>query len=217
MAKAQSVTTFVMSAELPWPDDAPAADALGALDAAAFFINGERREGALRRISPLGTTLRGAAARSPGEEVAVELATGHRPAGIIEWVANGEAGIRFKQPIDMLALLNRTLLSQPGERRTMPRVELRCAVGIKWGGCVAAATLRNISARGLQVEGEDLPARETFVSLFIDGLVVPAGEVMWRKGKLAGIELMDELSWSSIMPWVREVGRRGPNIVKCSN
>ena len=95
--------------------------------------------------------------QAPGEEVAVELATGQRPAGTIDWVAGGEAGIRFKQPIDMLALLNRKLVSQPGERRTMPRVELRCGVGIKWGINLAAATLRNISARGLQVEGDGLP------------------------------------------------------------
>ena len=144
----------------------------------------------------------------PGDEVAIELPTGQRPAGTVEWVADGEAGIRFRQPIDMLALLNRKLVSQPGERRTMPRVELRCRVGIKWSGCLAAATLRNISARGLQVEGDGLPPRDTFVALFIDGLVVPAGEVVWRKGELAGIELMEELSWSSIMPWIRETGRK---------
>jgi hypothetical protein len=29
-------------------------------------------------------------------------------------------GIRFKQPIDMLALINRKLISQPSERRAMP-------------------------------------------------------------------------------------------------
>ena len=109
----------------------------------------------------------------------------------------------------MLALLYRSVISQPGERRTMPRVELRCHVGMKWGGSLAAATLRNISARGLQIEGDFLPPRETFVSLFIEGLVVPAGEVVWRKGALAGIELMEELRWSSLMPWVREVGLRG--------
>ena len=209
MAEAQSVTTFVMSAQLPWPDDAPPADALGVLDPVALFVGGERRECAVRKISSLGATLRGASGEAPGAEVAVELATGQRPAGTIDWVAGGEAGIRFKQPIDMLALLNRTLISQPGERRTMPRVELRCHVGMKWGASLAVATLRNISARGLQVEGDDLPPRDTFVSLFIDGLVVPAGEVVWRKGALAGIELMEELRWSSLMPWVREVGRRG--------
>ncbi len=209
MAEALSVTTFVMSAQLPWPDDAPPADGLGALDPVALLAAGERRSCAIRRISALGTTVRGAMTQAPGDEVAVELATGQRPAGTIEWVAGGEAGIRFNQPIDILALLNRKLISQPGERRTMPRVELRCAVGIKWGASVAAATLRNISAKGLQIEGDGLPPKDTFVSLFIDGLVVPAGEVVWRKGDLAGIELMDELSWSSIMPWVREVGRKG--------
>ena len=210
MAEVQSVTTFVMAARLPWPDDAPPADACGALDPVDFFIKGERRAATIRRISPLGTTIRGAAARSPGEEVAVELATGQRPAGTIDWVAGGEAGIRFRQPIDMMALLTRKLVAQPGERRTMPRVELSCGVGLKWGSNLATATLRNISARGMQLEGEHLPARDSFVSLFIDGLIVPAGEVVWRKGELAGIELMEELSWSSIMPWIREVGRRVP-------
>ena len=212
MADAQSVTTFVMDAQLPWPCDAPAADALGALDPVALWVGGERRDCAIRNISALGATVRGAAGQgldsAPGSEVLVELATGHRAAGTIDWIAGGEAGVRFRQPIDMLALLNRTLISQPGERRTMPRVELRCRVGLKWGASVEAASLRNISARGLQIEGEYLPPRETFVSMFIDGLVVPAGEVMWRKGNLGGIELMEELRWSSIMPWVREMARR---------
>jgi hypothetical protein len=213
MAEAPSVTTFVMAERLPWPADAPPADALGALDRVALIAGGQRRDCAVRRISALGTTLRGVMPHGVGDAVAVELATGQRAAGTVAWVKDGEAGVTFALPIDMLALLNRTLISQPGERRTMPRVELRCPVGIKWGGCVAAATLRNISAQGLQVEGanhgEDLPAKDTFVSLFIDGLVVPAGEVMWRKGALAGIELFEELRWSSLMPWVRQVGRKG--------
>lgn len=214
MAQTSSVTTFVMAPQVPWPDDAPPADALGKLDRVSVTIAGQPRECGVRKISALGATLRGPIDARPGTEVAVELATGHRPAGTIDWVAGGEAGIRFKAPIDMVALLNRTLISQPGERRTMPRVELRCAVGMKWGVSLAAATLRNISARGLQVEGAgspeadwDLPPRGTFVSLFIEGLVVPAGEVVWRRGNLAGISLMEELSWSSLMPWVRAMGR----------
>ena len=207
MAQSQSLTTFVMAAELPWPDDAPPADALGALDPVAVFEAGQRRVCAIRKISTLGTTIRGAVTRAPGEEVAVELATGQRVVGTIDWITAGEAGIRFKQPIDMVALLNRTLISQPGERRTMPRVELRCHVGLRWGGRVVAATLRNISARGLQVEGEGLPPRDTFVALFIEGLNVPAGEVVWSREDLAGIELMEELRWSSLMAWIRAARR----------
>ena len=78
---------------------------------------------------------------------------------------------------------------------------------MKWGANLAAASLRNISAGGLQVEGDGLPGRDTFVSLFIDGLNVSSGEVAWASGKLAGIEFMEELSWASIMPWIRDVLR----------
>lgn len=209
MAEVSSVTTYVMAAQLPWPDDAPAADALGSLDPVALFIGGERRAGSMRKISAMGATVRGAVGQTPGSEISIELATGQRPVGTIDWIAGEDAGIRFRQPIDMVALLNRTLISQPGERRTMPRVQLSCHVGLKWGTSLAAATLRNISARGLQVAGDELPPRDTFVSLFIDGLIVPAGEVVWCKGDLAGIELLDELSWSSLMPWVRDITRRG--------
>ena len=37
---------------------------------------------------------------------------------------------------------------------------------------------------------------------------MPAGEVVWRKDRLAGIELMEPLIWSSIMPWIRETSRK---------
>ena len=59
----------------------------------------------------------------------------------------------------------------------------------------------------MQVEGDGLPGRDTFVSLFIDGLNVSSGEVAWASGKLAGIEFMEELSWASIMPWIRDLLR----------
>lgn len=209
MAEAQSVTTFIMENRLPWPDDGRSAGVEGPFDAGLIYDGDQRRECSIRRISTLGATLRGAMNKEPGEEIAVELATGQRPTGTIEWVSGGEAGIVFRQPIDMLALINRKLISQPTERRAMPRVELRCRLHVKWLENLAPATLRNISARGLQIEGERLPPDGTFISVFIEGLNMPAGEVVWRKGDLAGIELFEELSWSSIIPWIREVGRKG--------
>src|SRR5262249_30193903 len=133
---------------------------------------------------------------------------GQRPVGTVEWSARGEAGIRFKQPIDMLALINRKLVSQPSERRAMPRIELRCSPHIKWGANLEPATPRNILARGLQIEGDLLPPRDTFVSIFVEGLNIPPGEVVWCKDNLAGIELFEELSWTSIIPWIREMGRK---------
>jgi hypothetical protein len=208
MAETASVTTFVMENRLPWPEQGTARELDGPFDAGVIHDGAMRWKCSVRRISSLGATLRGDVAIAPGEEIAVELTNGQRPAATVDWVSGGEAGIVFKQPIDMLALINRNLISQPAERRAMPRVELRCRLHLKWGASMAGATLRNISARGLQVEGEELPPRGTFVSVFVEGLNVPPGEVVWQKDGLAGIELLDDLSWSSIIPWIREAGRK---------
>ena len=206
MAQSLSLTSFVMEARLPWAEGSSAAPAgAGRFDEGFVIDSGQRRLCTIRSISPLGATLTGELAVRQGEELALELVSGQRPAATVEWVGAGEAGVRFRQPIDVLALINRTLVSQPTERRRMPRVELRCGVRLHWGSSHCAAVLRNISARGMQLEADALPAKGTFVSALIDGLIVPPGEVMWRKDNLAGIQLMEELGWTSLMPWIRKV------------
>ncbi|MFL6733618.1 MAG: PilZ domain-containing protein [Sphingomicrobium sp.] len=204
MAEASSATTFIVGDRLPWPEDVSASQATGPFDSGAIYGADLRRECSIRKISSLGATLRGDFAKVPGDAVSVELGTGQRPAGKVAWIEGGEAGVCFNQPVDMLALINRSLINQPAERRIMPRVEIRCCIHLKWGGHLARGMLRNISANGLQVESDDLPAEGAYVAVHVKGLMVPAGEVVWRKGNLAGIELFEELSWTSIMPWIRE-------------
>jgi hypothetical protein len=208
MTAAPSVTTFVVGDRLPWSDDVGPSTGSGPLDKGAIYDSASRRECSIRSISSLGATLRAELAKAPGEPVSVELSTGQRPAGIVVWARGGEAGIAFNQPVDLLALINRSLISQPAERRAMPRVDIRCAVHVRWAGTQEPAMMRDISANGLQIQGNHLPGRGTFVSVFVDGLVIPAGEVVWRKQDLAGIELFEELSWTSIVPWIREMMRK---------
>ena len=210
MARSLSLTSFVMEQRLPWAEGNSAAPAgAGRFDQALIIDAGHRRGCTIRSVSPLGATLTGEIATREGEELALELVTGHRAAATVEWVGGGEAGVCFKQPIDVLALINLTLISQPTERRSMPRVELRCGVRLKWCGTVCEAVLRNISARGMQLEANGLPPRGTYVSVQIEGLNVPPGEVMWRKDNVAGIQLMEELSWTSLMPWIRKISGAG--------
>lgn len=208
MTDAPSVTTFVLGECLPWPDD-PCTDAAGPFDRGAIYLAGSRQPCSIRKISALGVTVETTLAPALGDRASVELATGQRAAGRIAWTGRKELGVRFDDGIDVIALLNRKLVSQARERRTMPRLEMRCAVHVKCGGNFHLAILRNISANGLQIEGDDLPATGAYVSVFIEGLNIPAGEVIWKRGKLAGIEMMDELSWTSIIPWVRGIGKRG--------
>ena len=210
MTRSLSLTSFVMEHRLPWAEGSSAAPAgAGRFDGAFIIDAGRRSECTIRSVSPLGATLAGEIVAREREEIALELVTGQRPAATVEWVGGGEAGVRFKQAIDVLALINRTLISQPAERRSIPRVELRCGVHVKWGGNLCEAVLRNISARGMQVEGVGLPPRGTRVSIRIDGLNVPSGEVMWRKDTVAGIQLSEELGWALLMPWIRKVCSTG--------
>ena len=213
MAERASVTTFVMEDRLPWPDETSMPGIDGPLDASVVHDSGIRLDCSIRRISALGATLKGPALSAPGHVLAIELATGHRPAAVVDWVAGGETGIVFKQPIDVLALINRTLLTQPVERRTMPRVEMRCMIMVKCGENFVPAILRNISAGGLQIEGDVLPLAGSYVALQAEGLVIPPGEVVWRKDDLAGIELFEELSWTSLMPWIRDMAGRNQNLL----
>ena len=208
MAEVPSVTTFVVGDRLPWPDDAPATDAQGPFDMGAVHHGGSRRECSIRKISALGVRVGVDMTPALGERVAVELATGQRPSGRIAWTGRNELGIRFDDSIDVVALLNRALVNQTRERRTMPRIEVRCGVHLKSGGQLWPATMRNISAKGLQLEGDGLPAAGSYVSVFVDGLNIPSGEVVWKRDRLVGIEGLEELSWTSIIPWVRDAIRR---------
>ena len=211
MAEASSVTTVVVGDRLPWPDDAPGAFVSGPFDAGAIYHSGLRRECVIRKISALGATIGSDLAPALGDRVAIEIATGQRPGGKVAWTGRSELGIRFEDSIDVMALLNRQLVSQSRERRTMPRLEVRSTAHIKCGEHFRPATLRNISSHGLQLEGEDLPAVGTYVSVFIDGLNIPSGEIAWRRDNLAGIHIFEELSWTSIIPWVRNAIRKGAN------
>jgi hypothetical protein len=92
----------------------------------------------------------------------------------------------------------------------MPRLEVRCLAHIKCGENFWPAMLRNISSGGLQLEGSEMPSVGAYVSLFVEGLNIPAGEVLWSKGELIGVELLEELSWTSIIPWVRNTIRKPP-------
>ncbi|HEX5239347.1 MAG TPA: PilZ domain-containing protein [Sphingomicrobium sp.] len=208
MTDAPSVTTIVVGDQLPWPEDSWSAGEKGPFDPGAITVSGSRLACSIRKISALGVTVTSGAKAALGEVASVELPTGHRASGKVAWTEGRELGIRFDDSIDVIALLNRKLVSQARERRTMPRLELRCTVHLKCAGQFWPATLRNISARGLQIEGEVMPDVGAYVSTYVEGLNIPSGELIWKRQMLAGIELLEELSWTSIIPWVRGLVKR---------
>jgi len=209
MTDASSVTTVVLGDRLPWPDDGWPRDHKGPFDPGAITVCGSRQPCSIRKISALGATVSSTLTPALGDIASVELATGQRASGKIAWTGRNELGVRFDDSIDVIALLNRKLVSQTRERRTMPRLEVRAPIHVKCGGQFWFATLRNISARGLQIDGDDLPAPGSYISVLTEGLNIPPGEVVWKRDRLAGVEMIEELSWTSIIPWVRSLVRQG--------
>ena len=202
-----SVTTYVVGDRLPWPDDDVARLGTPDFEPATLIGASGRRPCAIRKISQAGVAISGDGLGAAGDRASLELRSGQRCAAHIDWARGGEAGLTFDDPLDIVALINRNLVAQPAERRTAPRIELRAAAHLKWGEHFETAVTRNVSARGMQVEGENLPPVGTYVSLFVEGLSLPPCDVAWRRDGLAGFEFFDELSWASIISWVKTVSR----------
>ncbi|MEO7654725.1 MAG: PilZ domain-containing protein [Sphingomicrobium sp.] len=196
-------TMYVVDSDLPWPEDMPDL-ALGPYESGTIVRPGGRHVCAIRKIAAGGALLRTELAAPIGEKLALELPSGLRRNARIELAGSGEIGIAFDEPIDIVALINRNLVSQPAERRSMPRVEMRARVHVKWAEHLVPATMRNISSTGIQVEGDELPPQGTLASLFVEGINLPAAEAVWRRTGLAGFEFFEEVSWSSLIAWVRE-------------
>lgn len=202
-----SVTTYVVGDRLPWPDDDVAQMGKPEFESAQLHRASGADDCHIRKISRMGAVVGAEQAGASGDKVAIELSNGKRYAARIDWSRGNEAGLAFDEPLDIVALINRNLVAQPVERRTMPRIGLRTAAHLKWAEHFEPALTRNISASGMQVEGAQLPPVGTYVALFVEGLNLPPCEVVWRRDGLAGLEFFEALSWASIIPWVKGISR----------
>src|SRR5215213_5938402 len=120
MPEAALVTTYVVDSALPWPEDEPDV-ARGPFETAAIVGPAGRSACAIRKIAAKGALLQTDLDVAEGEQVALELASGQRRNARVELSSRGEIGVAFDEPIDIVALINRNLVSQPVERRSMPR------------------------------------------------------------------------------------------------
>ena len=148
MTDAPSVTTFVVGDRLPWPDDPSGFGEKGSIRRRhRSSFGGSRRNARSGKSRRLGSTVEqrsDAGARRASRGRACDRSAARRTNRLD---GRGELGVRFDDSIDMIALLNRKLVSQTPERRTMPRLEVRCPAHIKCGENFSPAMLRNISAR----------------------------------------------------------------------
>ncbi|HET9429455.1 MAG TPA: PilZ domain-containing protein [Allosphingosinicella sp.] len=198
-------TIFSLFNEIPGSDDPPGLARDGAFLQEGSLVLGTVREVcSIRKISGVGAILHADLPVASGERLELELMSGDHIDGVVEWRRGSDVGLRFDQPIDIFSLLARNLVSQPGERRRMPRVELLCPALLETPSRTELVTTRDVAQGGVKLDTPVPLAVDEKVMITLEGFRPLEGEVRWVEGGLAGIAFSRELGWQEMMPWLKQ-------------
>ena len=200
-------TIYSLSAEVPPVDDVAGP---GDVDfwPGALTVGSIRQVCSVRKLSAGGAIVQVDGPVVLGERLDLELMTGEQLGGTIAWWRDNEVGLRFDEPIDVFAVIAQDIVSQPGERRRMPRVELVVQALLETAGGTELVTTRDISQGGAKL---DVPFRlklEERVTITLDGLPPQPGVVRWSEDHVAGIAFIPELRWQELMVWLKDRRRK---------
>jgi len=195
-------TVYSLSGEVP-PIEAAVEEADESVLQPGSIVLGSIREVCLiRKIGAGGAVLHADLPIEEGRRLELELETGEHLAGTIAWRRGSEVGLKFDEAIDVLPILARNLVSQPGERRRMPRVEVSCPGRLEAGSRTVLVTIRDIAQGGAKIEAPLALQPEDQVVLTPDGMRSIASVVRWSSGTVAGLAFDPELEWQELMPWL---------------
>lgn len=173
------------------------------LQPGALVIGSIRQVCLIRKISAGGAILHVDTPAEEGRRLELELETGEHLDGTIVWCRGSELGLRFDQPIDILPILARALVSQPGERRRMPRVEVACPALLEASGRTELITVRDLAQGGAKIDTPFPLTQDERVVITPEGLRPIEGVVRWVQGTVAGVSFQPELAWQEMIPWLR--------------
>ena len=196
-------TIYSLSGEVPLIEAAVEEADESVLQPGSIVLGSIRQVCLIRKISAGGAVLHADLPIDEGQRLELELETGEHLDGTIAWQRGSELGLRFDAPIDVLPILARNLVSQPGERRRMPRVEVFCPARLESGTRTVLVTIRDIAQGGAKIEAPFALTAEEQIVIAPEGMRAIASVVRWSSGNVAGIAFEPELEWQELMPWLR--------------
>jgi PilZ domain-containing protein len=196
-------TVYSLSGDVP-PVDCPIeADDVG-LWPGALTSGSIRLVCSIRKISAGGAVVHVDHPVVVGERLDLELMTGEQLGGTIAWQRGAEVGLRFDSAIDVFAVIAQDIVSQPGERRRMPRVELVVQGLLETAAGTELVTTRDISQGGAKIDVPFALTPEERILITLDGLPPIQSVVRWSADHVAGIAFLPELRWQELMLWLKE-------------
>lgn len=205
MQHADVETLFSLARNLPEPEPFDGDVDATLLERASLARGSVRQLCSLRTLAEGGALLHADMPIDIGERVTLDLPSGHRIEGIVSWSEGFNVSVRFDRPLDLLGIIARNLVNQPGDRRRLPRIELDCGIRLASCGVSDHGRVRDISQGGVRVETALTLAAGDKIELLIEDLGSMTGEVCWAEGRIAGISFADELGWQALMPWLRQI------------
>jgi hypothetical protein len=196
-------TIYSLSGDVPAVEAGQESDE-SALWPGALTSGSVRRACAVRKLSAGGAVLHCDHDVEPGERLELELMNGEHLAGHVAWRRGGEVGLSFDTRIDVFAFIAQDIVSQPGERRRMPRVELACTALLEAEGRTELVTSRDVSQGGIKIDVPFTLTPEQKVTVTLDGFRPVDGVVRWSRDAVAGIAFLPELSWQEVMLWLKD-------------
>jgi hypothetical protein len=196
-------TVYSLSSDVPLVEVADEEADPSVLQPGAIVAGSIRQVCLIRKISAGGAILHADIPMEEGRRLELELETGEHLDGRIVWQRGSELGLQFDEAIDVLPILARNLVSQPGERRRMPRVEVSCPARLEIGSRNLLATVRDISQGGAKIESPIPLEVDREIVLSPERLQPLTGRTVWVDGCIAGVSFEPELDWQALMPWLR--------------
>jgi PilZ domain-containing protein len=209
-AKVESVrveTVYSLSGDVPPVEIPIEADDFG-LWPGALTVGSIRQVCSIRKLSAGGAIVHVDGPMTPGERLDLELMTGEQLGGTVAWQRGAEVGLRFDAPIDVFAVIAQDIVSQPGERRRMPRVELVVQGLLETEAGTEVVTTRDISQGGAKIDVPFALQTDARILISLDGLPPLQGVVRWSEDHVAGIAFLPELRWQELMLWLKERRKR---------
>src|SRR3954470_1808998 len=163
-------TIYSLSGEVPAADAGQESDDDVALWPGALTSGSVRRACSIRKLSAGGAILHCDHEVEIGERLELELMNGEQLAGRVAWHRGSEVGLSFDSQIDVFAIIAQDIVSQPGERRRMPRVETVCPALLDVDGRTQAVTTRDVSQGGVKLDVPFALSPEQKVTVTLDGL-----------------------------------------------
>lgn len=157
----------------------------------------------VRNISPSGMMAKVYSPIAMGETITVEFGTHLSATGKVAWAEEGQIGVRFKDPLNVVEVLTETGKRGPGNKINRPlRLEIDAQGEIEINGIVRAFEVQDISQRGLKAKVSANLAPNEEVMVRLTGLEPRRAVVRWIRPGEVGLNFTRPLGMDELATWV---------------